>query len=574
MKHFFDVPLVVVRRWAYDMNHLIQEGAVGLAERTEYAVVRFLDQNGYCHMVSDYVKGYSLMQYVKMELCVSKKCMFRWMTELAHQMEQYSKCEEENAYGYVNPYAVIVTEEERILLLDAGDQESEVLVKRMQKKKVRALFVRRKRVLSQRVEREDDFYGFAKTIQFMAAKLPTDDVITRKEERILRKVVDRCLEGKKADVREWKEIQKELRKLESEEAGTVPGEGRLRRLGIAAVVTVAAAAGVVFWQSGRETKRAVIQAESQEKNVGNSQSMKNEALDGTPEEESEDQSARGRNGADVQEEQRRLSDAPTSEGAALELGLIYLADWQDYAESCRYLELAAGKNELAGNYLTIARSLQRGGAENLIKREVERAVEDIRLELKPEFETAETERLQKRNTLYQLPLLYGYELLESKESALEIVEIGELLDTDYEWSEDERSRERQVKKCMAKAYERLGELEKAIQMYERLKEFDQNEEEKETIYLRMEALYEERGEADKAWGVCKEAVEKLPEAERIQIHYIRRQLADKKVERKLCAEAVKMAIQNCPELEENEEFKALQEEYEIVIEGNRVVVGK
>ena len=82
-----------------------------MAERSEYAVFRFLEQNGYCHMISDYVKGISIMQYVKEEYPVSRECLWHWMAEIAQRLEQYYKWENGKAYGFVNPYAVIIGED-------------------------------------------------------------------------------------------------------------------------------------------------------------------------------------------------------------------------------------------------------------------------------------------------------------------------------------------------------------------------------------------------------------------------------------------------------------------------------
>ena len=36
-----------------------------MEERRDYAVLRFVDQNGWSYMVNDYAKGCSLMEYIK-----------------------------------------------------------------------------------------------------------------------------------------------------------------------------------------------------------------------------------------------------------------------------------------------------------------------------------------------------------------------------------------------------------------------------------------------------------------------------------------------------------------------------
>ena len=42
-------------------------------ERRDYAVLRFVDQNGWSYMVNDYAKGCSLMEYIKQGIRVEKE---------------------------------------------------------------------------------------------------------------------------------------------------------------------------------------------------------------------------------------------------------------------------------------------------------------------------------------------------------------------------------------------------------------------------------------------------------------------------------------------------------------------
>ena len=81
-----------------------------MEERRDYAVLRFVDQNGWSYMVNDYAKGCSLMEYIKQGIRVEKETVFDWIRQLSKQLEQYYRCgNEDAAYGYVNPYAVIIT---------------------------------------------------------------------------------------------------------------------------------------------------------------------------------------------------------------------------------------------------------------------------------------------------------------------------------------------------------------------------------------------------------------------------------------------------------------------------------
>ena len=56
-----------------------------MEERRDYAVLRFVDQNGWSYMVNDYAKGCSLMEYIKQGIRVEKETVFDWIRQLSKQ---------------------------------------------------------------------------------------------------------------------------------------------------------------------------------------------------------------------------------------------------------------------------------------------------------------------------------------------------------------------------------------------------------------------------------------------------------------------------------------------------------
>ena len=72
------------------------------------------------------------------------------------------------------------------------EPENEELLKQMKKKKLRMLFVRKERVLSQKTERSDDLYGLAKIMEFTAEKCLDPKAFTRKEERVWKRMLGKC----------------------------------------------------------------------------------------------------------------------------------------------------------------------------------------------------------------------------------------------------------------------------------------------------------------------------------------------------------------------------------------------
>ena len=57
-----------------------------MEERRDYAVLRFVDQNGWSYMVNDYAKGCSLMEYIKQGIRVEKETVFDLIRQLSKQL--------------------------------------------------------------------------------------------------------------------------------------------------------------------------------------------------------------------------------------------------------------------------------------------------------------------------------------------------------------------------------------------------------------------------------------------------------------------------------------------------------
>mgnify|MGYP006938602359 CR=1 FL=1 len=103
-----------------------------------------------------------------------------------------------------------------LCLLDINEPGNEELLKQMKKKKLRMLFVRKERVLSQKTERSDDLYGLAKIMEFTAEKCLDPKAFTRKEERVWKRMLGKCYSSGKNAIKVLKNMQKEIGFLERE----------------------------------------------------------------------------------------------------------------------------------------------------------------------------------------------------------------------------------------------------------------------------------------------------------------------------------------------------------------------
>lgn len=418
-----------------------------MTEKTGYAVLRFVAQNHYCHLVHDYVQGYSIMEYAKENIILEKKKVFLLVKELAFQMEQFYKCEE-GAYGHLNPYAVIVTEEEHISLLDVWAEENKELLMKMQKKKVRSLFISPEYVLSQRKRKEDDWYGFGKTVMFFVEKCCGKNVFTYRETRILQKLYTKCASGEKADGTKWKTLQKMMEKLlveKKEKRRLFP------QIGMAAVVLGGFAGGVF---------------------IGKAQIPQKELVEEVVEEE----------GMQLETELEESAEA------YMEIGLEYLLLDEESESGLRWLHLAGEQLPFAEEYRILYQYLQKDVLDEEEKEQLQTFLKELQ---------AEAEPYQKY--CYQLPLLKAYAKLENTFAWEALVSLTNTMEKTEE-----------VRFYLAEAYEKLGKYEAAIVEYEELKQMCWNAEEVRNVFERLIILYDAVDLPQKAEENYEEAIMLIP----------------------------------------------------------------
>lgn len=238
-----------------------------MTEKSEYAVLQYVEQGQYCQVIHTSVQGHSVMEYAKGNQKLKKEAIIKLIFSLNLQLEKYYKCEEQNAYGFVNPYALIVMDNSEIRLLDMEAEENREWMIKMQKKKVRQLFVHPEYVLSQKKRREDDFYGFGKIVQFLFETCCEEKKLRLREQILLRKIYNSCEKGKKGSHEEWKILQKYLQKLK----GKMEEKKEWRRgicLGIGIMVLCAAMGNILFHVNhDREQMYARIQQLEEELHI-------------------------------------------------------------------------------------------------------------------------------------------------------------------------------------------------------------------------------------------------------------------------------------------------------------------
>lgn len=176
-----------------------------------YDVLKFIEHGGRCRPAMDYVSGELLIYRLKRCPEIDKKLLFEWMRELLHQLEQFHRCRSNQSYRYINPYSVLVTGEDKLLLLDLEAEGNEFVLKNMQKRSMREHFVKPVIYIRENTTISLDLCGYAKTIQFILANVHVEPSLTPREENRLEKIIDKCLcTNSKKQYEDLKQVQKDL----------------------------------------------------------------------------------------------------------------------------------------------------------------------------------------------------------------------------------------------------------------------------------------------------------------------------------------------------------------------------
>lgn len=383
-----------------------------MLEKKEYAVVRFFQQGGKCYKIDDVTEGSNLLQIMKGEEEISKRELFAWFASLWEQLNYYHKCVN-RGYGYVNPYAVIINEEGKVSLLDIDSKENNELLKRMQKKNFRTLFVREGENTGQNSKPGDDYFGFGKLLLFMMEKGKFKTHFSKYERIKLNRLIEKCIHNEKRDKLILERIPEELMRM----SGRGVWKGWNMKIIMAGFIVIGGL-GITIGLNHQSIRKAngVSQIEVKESAEADSKVLYDEA------------------------EGERLS---------LELSMLYYTELGDVVAAREMLSQVKGESKITEIYLQILDYIQTGN--NL---DEDRWYE-IWQELKGEWE-----RLGVQNKLwYKMPVLEACRLRNTKESWSIVCEIGENIRENRTWNgmEEHPEKETSILNYLREAYEAVGD---------------------------------------------------------------------------------------------------------------------
>lgn len=495
-----------------------------MRNQSEYAVLRFVNQGSGYHMIHDYIKGSTVIQFAKKGNKVQKETVFLWLEQLAVQLEHCMLCEEQEIYGEVNPYAVIVTEDNKVLLLDLDAESNLELMKKMRKKKIRSLFVSRGRVLSRSIQIEDDFYGFSQVLKFMVDCCCVNERYTRTEEKGLIRIMNLCLKPCEYKNDLWKEIRGELRRLRSRVVHCDSSKRRQRRKNkFRKYILIILLAVLGIWMN-----KSIVSAWF----------------------------------ANTFQEEIQITD-PVVNKAYREAGLVYFSEFSDVENAEYYLDRAAEEDRLSRIYIQILKALKYGVQSEKERLELKNTVEEGRKILK-EYDRKNHKYDQ---YLYEFPFVKIYWDLNSDETNRQVIELceGILENLSYDGEKQRVGNEIKVREILGSAYEREGKNKKAVFNYKKLKDLEKNPEKLAEVYSSISRIYVQEKDKERNLEILQEATLKVPNSEKLWLNYIESGYADENLSRDVCQEIVKKAVKEIPDLEENVQFDELRSRFGIEV---------
>lgn len=189
-----------------------------------YEVLKFVEHGTYCSRTSDCIQGNCLMQYLKEHRDLDKKTVFRWFREIARSMQQYYHTGTRQSYRYLNPYSIIVGEDEKIMLLDLEAPDNAGVLKKMQTGAVRSHFVKPVCELGIIRNNEADIFAYGKTVQFILASTELRPEVTFGEGLKLGRMIRRCTGENGKRYNDFEKILKILPPVPAEQTKKVSGK--------------------------------------------------------------------------------------------------------------------------------------------------------------------------------------------------------------------------------------------------------------------------------------------------------------------------------------------------------------
>ena len=159
-----------------------------------YEVLKFIEHGAQCRQSMDCEKGDLLIYYLRENRQMEKETLFEWFRQIGISADQFHRCRGGRRYRYLNPCSIVVAEDGRVYLLDLEAPENESVMKKMQQRAIRKHFVKTASGEENGLAGDPDLFGYGRTMQFVLAYTAVVPQLTRREEKKLERIIERCTE--------------------------------------------------------------------------------------------------------------------------------------------------------------------------------------------------------------------------------------------------------------------------------------------------------------------------------------------------------------------------------------------
>ena len=506
-----------------------------MQQKESYDVLRLIEHGQICYISSENVQGRTLARYLKYHPVMEKKEMFLLLKAIAEQLELIHRCRGNPCYQYVNPYSIILAEDGRVYFLDMKAETNRKQVVFMQRRDMREYFLPPEENYYQNASKELDIYGLGKTFQYILASSETEPHLNRWEEHRLQSIISKTMGTKGSYYQSVSEIQKQIPKWKEKVNKESSGDKGKRRWKIyIALFFAVVAAGYMLIQQRKNVPDGIIKEQQKATSNANTELR-----------------------ADSQENEKRDEEY-------LELALAYFLNVGNVEKSRICLNELTNK-ELAENLKMLIAAYEKQECPEDVGKYKE-SLAYLEKVWKKRSKISEEKQKQEIQCLIR-----GYGLLDDEDSVekvLELVKRG--MQTDY--LNDPVKKE--MLEYQAAACEKKKTEEEAAKIYTELLEMEQEDGNREMLYKKIAQLYEAAGRCDMAMDICIQGIGELKESQELKLMHIRFMCADPSVSREECSIKIKEYVRDDGQLPDQEEFKKLQKEYAIKMEGEEVWVGR
>lgn len=240
-----------------------------------YEVLKFIEHGAQCRQSMDCEKGDLLVYYLRENRRLEKETLFEWFRQIGISTDQFHRCRGGRRYRYLNPYSIVAAEDGRVYLLDLEAPENENVLKKMQQRAVRKHFVKAVSGEESGLAGDPDLFGYGRTMQFVLAYTAVVPPLTRREEKKLDRIIERCTKFSRNRYSDTRQAANDIPSVSRNTAL----HGISARKAVLAAAGGTAAAALFLWQTGageglqeKENKEEISSAEGEDegavKNMG------------------------------------------------------------------------------------------------------------------------------------------------------------------------------------------------------------------------------------------------------------------------------------------------------------------